>query len=111
MLKVIAAARVTPERLYAALGAGPAGHVENASTAELLELTLDDSAKEALKATLRAALRLGHNYIGTEHMLLGLLASGGPAAEAFTALGLPAERAEELITAEIAAVQARKTAN
>jgi hypothetical protein len=31
--------------------------------------------------------------------------------EAFTGLGLPAQRAEELIVAEIAAVQARKGAS
>jgi ATP-dependent Clp protease ATP-binding subunit ClpC len=30
-------------------------------------------AKQALELSLRAALRLGHNYIGTEHLLLGLL--------------------------------------
>ncbi|HVQ53294.1 MAG TPA: Clp protease N-terminal domain-containing protein, partial [Mycobacterium sp.] len=30
-------------------------------------------AKKALELTFREALRLGHNYIGTEHMLLALL--------------------------------------
>jgi hypothetical protein len=34
-----------------------------------------------------------------------------PVTDAFTGLGLPHERAEELITAEIAAFQARKEAN
>jgi ATP-dependent Clp protease ATP-binding subunit ClpA len=29
-------------------------------------------AKKALELTLRQALRLGHNYIGTEHILLAL---------------------------------------
>jgi ATP-dependent Clp protease ATP-binding subunit ClpA len=32
-------------------------------------------AKSALEHSLRAALSLGHNYIGTEHILLGLLAT------------------------------------
>ena len=82
-----------------------------AGTAELLDLTLDESAKEALKEALKSALRLGHNYIGTEHLLLGLLSRSGPVTDAFTTLGLPPERAEELITAEIAAFQARKEAN
>ena len=109
--KAIAAAGVTPEQLYAALGTGPAERVENAGTAELLDLTLDESAKEALKAALKSALRLGHNYIGTEHLLLGLLAGGGPVADAFTALGLPPERAEQLIAAEIAAYQAFQASN
>ena len=30
-------------------------------------------AAKALQLTFREALRLGHNYIGTEHILLGLL--------------------------------------
>jgi ATP-dependent Clp protease ATP-binding subunit ClpA len=30
-------------------------------------------AKKALELTFREALRLGHNYIGTEHILLALL--------------------------------------
>ncbi|RBM23301.1 Clp protease N-terminal domain-containing protein [Streptomyces sp. PT12] len=33
----------------------------------------DAAAKKALELTFREALRLGHNYIGTEHMLLALL--------------------------------------
>ncbi|MGH3206588.1 MAG: Clp protease N-terminal domain-containing protein, partial [Trebonia sp.] len=109
--KAIAAAGVTPERFYAAVGAGPAPRVESTGTAELLDVTLDESAKEALKAALKSALRLGHNYIGTEHLLLGLLSRGGPVTDAVTSLGLPPERAEELITADLAGFQARKEAN
>ena len=33
-------------------------------------------AKKTLELSLRQALRLGHNYIGTEHLLLGLVAEG-----------------------------------
>jgi ATP-dependent Clp protease ATP-binding subunit ClpA len=33
----------------------------------------DGEAKKVLQLTFREALRLGHNYIGTEHILLGLL--------------------------------------
>lgn len=33
----------------------------------------DQHAKKALELTFRQALRLGHNYIGTEHLLLALL--------------------------------------
>ena len=32
-----------------------------------------DAGKKALELTFREALRLGHNYIGTEHLLLALL--------------------------------------
>ncbi|WP_329123008.1 Clp protease N-terminal domain-containing protein [Streptomyces sp. NBC_01465] len=44
----------------------------------------DASAKKALELTFREALRLGHNYIGTEHILLALLEQEdgeGPLAE------------------------------
>jgi ATP-dependent Clp protease ATP-binding subunit ClpA len=33
----------------------------------------DAQGKKALELTFRQALRLGHNYIGTEHILLALL--------------------------------------
>jgi len=106
--KAIAVAVVAPEQLYAALGTGPAERAENTGSAELLDLPLDESAKTAIKSSLKAALRLGHNYIGTEHFLLGLLSEGGPVTEAFTTLGLTSERAERLIAEELAAYEAFK---
>ncbi len=54
------------------------------------------------------ARMLDHNYIGTEHLLLGLLLAGGQATEAFGGHGLSPQRAEELISAELAAYQARR---
>ncbi|MEU8863104.1 Clp protease N-terminal domain-containing protein [Streptomyces umbrinus] len=36
-------------------------------------IPFDGNAKKALELTFREALRLGHNYIGTEHILLALL--------------------------------------
>jgi len=36
-----------------------------------------DDAKKVLEVTFREALRLGHNYIGTEHVLLALLETAG----------------------------------
>src|ERR687889_438489 len=35
-------------------------------------------AKKVLELSLREALQLGHNYIGTEHILLGLIREGAP---------------------------------
>jgi hypothetical protein len=108
--KVIATAGVTGDQLSAALGTGQAPQAVHADPADLLELPFDEGTKDALKGTLKSALRLGHNYIGTEHLLLGLLLAGGTVTEAFSTLGLSRERAEELIAAEIAAMQAhRKT--
>ncbi|MDK7163837.1 MULTISPECIES: ATP-dependent Clp protease ATP-binding subunit [Winkia] len=45
-------------------------------------------AKKVLELSLREALQLGHNYIGTEHILLGLIREGeGVAAQVLTNLG------------------------
>src|SRR5881396_3515532 len=45
-------------------------------------------AKKALALSLREALQLGHNYIGTEHILLGLAREGeGVAAQVLVKLG------------------------
>ena len=45
-------------------------------------------AKKVLELSLREALQLGHNYIGTEHILLGLIREGeGVAAQVLQKLG------------------------
>ncbi|MCT1685966.1 ATP-dependent Clp protease ATP-binding subunit [Pseudoglutamicibacter cumminsii] len=45
-------------------------------------------AKKVLELSLREALQLGHNYIGTEHILLGLIREGeGTAAQVLNSLG------------------------
>ena len=108
--KALAAAGLTANQVYAAVGTGPAPRVPDVDSAALLDVTLDPQAKDALKGALKAALRLGHNYIGTEHLLLGLLFAGGPVTEAFGALGLTPQRAEQLTAAELAAFQARREA-
>jgi hypothetical protein len=58
-------------------------------------LPLAQQTRKALELTLREALRLGHNYVGTEHILLGLLALGeGPVVAALDGLGLTTETVE-----------------
>jgi ATP-dependent Clp protease ATP-binding subunit ClpC len=50
-------------------------------------------SKKALELSLREALRLHHNYIGPEHILLGLLREGGGlAARLLTDLGADPSR-------------------
>jgi ATP-dependent Clp protease ATP-binding subunit ClpA len=58
-------------------------------------------AKKVLELALREALSIGHNYIGTEHILLGLVREGsGVASTILGDLGLDAERVRgEVITA------------
>jgi ATP-dependent Clp protease ATP-binding subunit ClpA len=52
-------------------------------------------AKQGLELALREALGLGHNHIGTEHVLLGLVTAGGEAAELLESLGADAERVRD----------------
>ena len=53
-------------------------------------------AQQALSLADAAAARLGHEYIGTEHLLVGLLEEKtGPAAQLLTHLGITVERVRE----------------
>ena len=51
-----------------------------------------------MELSLREALQLGHNYIGTEHILLGLIHEGeGVAAKALESLGISLEAVREQV--------------
>jgi ATP-dependent Clp protease ATP-binding subunit ClpC len=50
-------------------------------------------AKRVLELALREALNLGHEYIGTEHVLLGLVREDGVAARILLDLGVDADKA------------------
>ncbi len=53
-------------------------------------------AQTALSLANAAAARLGHEYIGTEHLLVGLLEEGtGPAAQLLNHLGITVEQVRE----------------
>ncbi|MEI7616409.1 MAG: Clp protease N-terminal domain-containing protein, partial [Actinomycetota bacterium] len=55
-------------------------------------------AKKVLELSLREALQMGHNYIGTEHILLGLLREGeGVAARVLNSLGITLENIKETV--------------
>ena len=61
-----------------------------------------DDARRVVDLAQEEAVRLGHDYLGTEHLVLGLLADGqGAAARALEALGVSAEtvraRTKEII--------------
>jgi len=71
---------------------GPAG----SSTAGSPPFT--PRAKKVLELSLREALQLGHNYIGTEHMLLGLVREGeGVAAQVLVNLGADLSRVRQQV--------------
>ena len=56
-------------------------------------------AKKVLELSLREALQLGHNYIGTEHLLLGIVREGeGVAAQVLSGLGADLPKVREQVT-------------
>lgn len=55
-------------------------------------------AKKALESALREALQLGHNYIGTEHLLLGVLREqDGLGAQTLKSLGVSAQELRQVV--------------
>src|SRR4030043_2448890 len=55
-------------------------------------------AKKVLELSLREALQMGHNYIGTEHIMLGLLREGeGVAARVLNGMGVTLDNVKEKI--------------
>ena len=65
----------------------PAGHIP-----------FTPRAKKVLELSLREALQLGHNYIGTEHILLGLIREGeGVAAQVLVKLGAELSRVRQQV--------------
>ena len=85
------------QALVAAL---PPPDAEGPVTAEDIPFT--QPAKKALELALRAALLLGHNYIGTEHLLLGLLdEEDGLGARTLSDLGVTREAAEQWLVPEL----------
>lgn len=58
-------------------------------------------ARTVLKLTLREALGLGHNYVGTEHLLLGILSEGGVAAAILNEHGVTRDTAKDRVVEEL----------
>src|SRR5260221_3410638 len=73
----LAAVRQQVEQIIGQGQQAPSGHIP-----------FTPRAKKVLELSLREALQLGHNYIGTEHILLGLIREGeGVAAQVLVKLG------------------------
>ncbi len=83
------ALRAEIEQLLGRGDAMPSGH-----------LPFTPRAKKVLELSLREALQLGHNYIGTEHILLGLIREeDGVGAQALVRKGADLVRVRRLVTA------------
>jgi len=99
---------VRDEQLRAAFP-GPAGApLPPAPAGGNGQIPLGPSARQVLNEAALAALRMGHNYIGTEHLLLALLASPSQTAAPLARLGITERAAEQHIHAQIAAIQAAR---
>ncbi|WP_369359508.1 Clp protease N-terminal domain-containing protein [Streptomyces sp. cg2] len=102
-MRAIAAQGVTAEALREAATAALPPAAES-----LPALTpFDPQSRKALELTYREALRLGHNYIGTEHLLLALLEQengSGP----LSGLGVDKAAAEAFVAKEVAAILAAR---
>ncbi|MGW0464220.1 Clp protease N-terminal domain-containing protein [Streptomyces sp. NPDC003027] len=90
---------VTPEQLREAVTATLPPAVEDVPSL----IPYDAGAKKVLELTFREALRLGHNYVGTEHILLALL-EFEDGKGVLTGLGLDKATAERDIAELIASV-------
>jgi ATP-dependent Clp protease ATP-binding subunit ClpC len=67
-------------------------------------------AKKVLELSLREALQLGHSYIGTEHLLLGLIREGeGVAAQVLTKLGADTNRVRQQVIQLLSGFQGKET--
>jgi ATP-dependent Clp protease ATP-binding subunit ClpC len=81
------AVRVQVEEIIGRGQVVPAGHIP-----------FTPKAKKVLELALREALQLGHNYIGTEHILLGLIREGeGVAAQVLEELGADLNRVRQTV--------------
>jgi ATP-dependent Clp protease ATP-binding subunit ClpC len=81
------AVRAQVEEIIGHGGSAPSGHIP-----------FTPRAKKVLELSLREALQLGHNYIGTEHILLGLIREGeGVAAQVLVKLGADLSRVRQQV--------------
>jgi ATP-dependent Clp protease ATP-binding subunit ClpC len=81
------AVRNQVEEMIGQGGSSPSGHIP-----------FTPRAKKVLELSLREALQLGHNYIGTEHILLGLIREGeGVAAQVLVKLGADLSRVRQQV--------------
>jgi ATP-dependent Clp protease ATP-binding subunit ClpC len=84
------------QQVEALIGAGPKAVVDH--------FPLTPRSKKVLELSLRHALEMGQDYIGTEHMLLGVLdLRDGVAGRILEGMGVTRSRAEEQVVATLVA--------
>jgi ATP-dependent Clp protease ATP-binding subunit ClpA len=107
-LRVLRALEIEPQELAAALAA----RRTSALPPDQGETGFVPDAKEALRLTVVEATGLGQSYIGTEHLLLGLIAEpDGSAGQLLRGAGAELRLARRAVTAAIAGWVARHEVN
>ncbi len=92
-----AAVREKVESIIGEGGSPPSGHIP-----------FTPRAKKVLELSLREALQLGHNYIGTEHILLGLVREGeGVAAQVLVTMGADLSAVRQSVVQELSGYSSR----
>jgi ATP-dependent Clp protease ATP-binding subunit ClpC len=93
--------RAQVEEIIGQGGSSPSGHIP-----------FTPRAKKVLELSLREALQLGHNYIGTEHILLGLIREGeGVAAQVLVKLGADLSRVRQQVIQLLSGYQSGGTSS
>ncbi len=83
--KVLESLSITPSQIRDAVNQS----VKEGTSESYEHIPFTPRAKKVLELSLREALQMGHNYIGTEHILLGLLREGeGVAARVLNSMGV-----------------------
>lgn len=105
--RIVARLDLRPAQLYQALGVpAPTGPAGDADPGALRQMSFTPAARDALREALKSALKLGHNYIGTEHLLLG--ASRAEAVtQVLAGLGIEPSVLESALAVELAEAQLR----
>ena len=94
------AVRAQVEEIIGQGQAAPTGHIP-----------FTPRAKKVLELSLREALQLGHNYIGTEHILLGLIREGeGVAAQVLVKLGADLNKVRQQVIQLLSGYQGKEPA-
>jgi len=96
---------VTPDQIRVQVGAGPVPD----PAAEPERIPLNGPAGKVIGLSLQEASGLGHNYIGTEHLLLGILAEGkNKGAKILTGLGITEQRTKDWVRETLGQIAAER---
>jgi ATP-dependent Clp protease ATP-binding subunit ClpA len=100
-LSVLASMEIEPQEVGAALSARRPK--TTTATGPIVESAFDDNTQEVLRLAVTEATSLGHNYIGSEHLLLALIAEpNGLAGQVLRSLGAELRLTRRAVTAALA---------